>query len=151
MRQRRDNIVPASFGRIMTQPVLEGFYFPHICDLYAPEAPVADGNNAAQDVTFRKVYIGQKLFFSTTPETDEQVVMGRSKTVNIFTLDVFLFPSSVIVRDTYVLHFLTPGDYYGGYWSILGNAQSDVIHPFHLELVQKVYGKRIAKPPPGVA
>ena len=159
MRQQRSNLVPASFGRVLTRPVLEGFYFPHLCDLYAPSLPVVDGNNAAQDVSYVKVYTGQKLFLQTTPETDEAfqnahgapLPMGRTKTINIFTLDMFLFPSGVVVRDTYVMHFLTPGDYYGAYWSLLGNAQSDVEHPFHLELCQMIYGKRIAKPPPGVS
>ena len=91
-------------------------------------------------------------FFSPTPETDEALVMGRTKVANIFTLDKIVFPSGIEIKDTWALIVLVPGDNFGNIYVVQGNAQSANPMPFWPAGAtgQLVYMKRTPTPVPGM-
>lgn len=144
-------------------------HFPHKCQVWKPERvkmlddaernptglAVADGKYALATPEGREgrpeaaIY---PCFFSPTPETDEALVMGRTKVVNIFTLDKCVFPSGVTIKDAWALIVLVPGDNFGNIYVVQGNPQSGNPMPFWPAGTtgQLVYMKRSPTKLPGM-
>jgi hypothetical protein len=144
-------------------------HFPHLCQLWKPVDGEAlegiDRNPTGLSVRDRRYVLATPegregdpaaavypCCWVATPETDPGAVMGRTKDDNIFTLDKFLFPSGIPIRDSWAILFLTPGDNYGEVQIVQGNPQSENTLPFVLGGTsgQLVYVKQTPTPPTGM-
>ncbi|MBC8138140.1 MAG: hypothetical protein H8F28_19850, partial [Fibrella sp.] len=114
-------------------------HFPHRCDLWR-KCPVTTGvDKELRDTSlYELVDAGVWCLFDAQPETNETTVMGRTKSDNLFTMDVFLFPEGVELLDTYVIVFRTPGENADKTFVIQGNPQAGNRHPFHPVTTQRV-------------
>lgn len=129
---------------------IDKMLFPHVCDIYKP-APVSIGvDKELSDLVYEVSVLGQKCLLDVLPETDSPTEFGRSKVDNMFTLDVFNFPSGVDVRDTYFIVFKHPGDNYNGFWIVQGNTQSMNYDPLRPVTQQKIIAVQTETAPVGV-
>src|SRR5476651_1115027 len=112
-------------SRIISDRLIDTFFFRHTCDLWKPNALTfkhPGTSKAAADPVYSLASRGQKCLFVATPETDVPTLAARSKEVNIFTLDKFLFPVGVIVLDTWIIKLTSPNvDDNGRFWIVQGN------------------------------
>ena len=83
-------------------------------------------------------------YFDSTPETDQPTAVGRNKQVNIFTLDIFHFETSVDIADTdYLIMKAAPASpdanpLIGMWWAVQGGTRT---HSYRANM-QEVYAKR---------
>lgn len=138
-------------GRIISQGYLDDLEFPHRVDLWKPSDLAVTTGNAAEDVAWELAVSNQPCRFVATPEIDMPELVGRTKVVNIFTLDHFLFPVGLAIEDQWWIKSLfATGDYVGRWWVVEGNPQGQEYNPFHVVRVQHVYAK-LGTPPAGVS
>ena len=89
--------------------------------------------------------------FWSTPEEDSPTAIGRTKTVNIFTMDKFKFHISVDIADTDAIVGVSGPNGWnevGNVWAVQGNTQSH--STLKISQNQMVYGK-ICGPLAGMA
>jgi len=85
--------------------------------------------------------------FWSTPENDVPTPMGRTKAVNIFTMDRWKFPASTDVQDADLLVCIAgPNgfDQTGRVWAVQGNTQNHAT--LSVSNTQMVYAKLISCP-----
>lgn len=151
MRQMTSNLTAVGKpGRIITQRVLDGIVFPHTCDLWKPAPLSVNANKSAKDGSFVIAVAGQKCRYIGTTEVDKPEVEGRTKQINIFTLDHWMFPIDVAIKDTWWMKLTSAHSQQGQFWAVQGNPQSQEANPFHLVHCLLVYGKQ-GPPPTGVS
>ena len=101
--------------------------------------------------TYSKIASGVKCMFWSTPENDEVTEMGRTKSVNIFTMDRWKFDSAVDIQDTDTI-VCTAGpngfSQVGRCWLVQGNTQNH--NTLSISNTQMVYGK-LSTAPAGVS
>lgn len=117
-------------------------------DLWKPADVGADGNKNATDLTYVIAYRGVQCHYSSTPETEDVMIAGRTKTVNIFTLDEFHFVDTQEIEDTWAIKMTTPGHPETGRWWIVdGNPKTNSWRA-HKRMVK---AKNSPKPPTGAS
>lgn len=83
----------------------------------------------------------------STPETDNPELPGRTKPINMFTLDKFMFLAEQDIGDMYLIQLVTKGHpEYGAYWIVQGNA---IIRPNvsrRRANFARIYAKRFPAP-----
>lgn len=135
--------------RIVSDRLIDAVVFPHVCSLWMPE-PLTHKSNltrAATDPVYTLANPAQICQFIATPETDVPKVVTRTKEVNIFTLDKFLFPPGVVVEDTWVIKLTSANlDYSGRFWMVQGNPQGQEQFFAHVVEVQMCYAKLCVSP-----
>lgn len=136
-------------SRLLGRMRLEEIHYPHLVQLWKPERikVIADAERnptglAVADGKYIQVSEATPCMCISTPETEQPLIMGRTKYDNLFTLDKFLFPSGVEIRDAWTFIVLTPGDNQGDINIVQGNPQSSSATPGHTVGVQLVYAKR---------
>jgi len=121
-------------------------FYTYTADLYKPVFDVVNKN--ARDLQYVKVYSNVPIYYSSTPEVDEMKLPGRSKIVNMFTLDQFHLLPEYEIEETWMLHLKSPVNHpdCGGWWIIEGNAQTKFRTRIRKPNYRLVYGKRGTEP-----
>ena len=79
------------------------------CNLYVPVMEGSVGKRiTGVNYLDSPTYMNVPCYFDSTPEVDIPAGLGRSKEVNIFTLDKLIFPISVPIMDTWGIVFTDP-------------------------------------------
>ncbi len=126
-----------------------------VCNLYVP---FREGGKVITGVVYpsEPTYTNVPCYFDSTPEVDIPAGFGRSKEVNIFTLDKLILPLKVPILDTWGITFtdpqlLLPVEQNQGFCFlvVLGNPISRRSTPDFRRRAnfQKVYMKRTPAPP----
>jgi hypothetical protein len=81
--------------------------------------------------------------YFSTPNTEMPMLQGRTKVVNIFTLDVFHFEADCPVDDTWMIEMITPGSpKQGQFWYVQGDVQVRANSPTRTPNKAEVYAKQ---------
>lgn len=151
MRQLLERI-NCNDSRFFPCEVIDAFYFPHSCDIWRLMPLTLDANKAAADPVYYLAATGVACKFLSTAETDVPTMVGRTKSVNIMTLDNWAFPGGTTIQDTDVLKLTSAAvpDGVGKFWSVQGNPKIIEGVPF-MPIDTLIVKSKETAPPKGVS